>query len=92
MHTGYRTTLKSDSNTEAQAIDIFLPQHSLRIVNVYHTDTTDIFVDLLRDLVNTTNDTKIMLGDFDFKSPSWGSSTLDQKGSQVEESTQTSQS
>ncbi|KAF8791637.1 hypothetical protein HNY73_006478 [Argiope bruennichi] len=60
----------SDSNAEAQAIDIFLHQNSLRIVNVYHPDNTEINVDLLHDLVNTTNGTKIMLGDFNAKSPS----------------------
>ncbi|GFV23305.1 reverse transcriptase domain-containing protein [Trichonephila clavipes] len=44
-----------------------------------------INLDLLNTLLDTKSDTKILLGDLNAKSPSWGSRTLDLKGSQIED-------
>ncbi|GFX78463.1 reverse transcriptase domain-containing protein [Trichonephila clavipes] len=48
-------------------------------------DNSDINLDLLNTLLDTKSDTKILLGDLNAKSPSWGSRTLDLKGSQIED-------
>ncbi|GFX84045.1 reverse transcriptase domain-containing protein [Trichonephila clavipes] len=81
------TTLRKDrpdydeNSTEVQAITVLLPQQEVTIINAYHPDNSDINLDLL----NTLLDTKILLGDLNAKSPSWGSRTLDLKGSQIED-------
>ncbi|GFW28682.1 reverse transcriptase domain-containing protein [Trichonephila clavipes] len=48
-------------------------------------DTSEINLDLLNKLLDTKSDTKVLLGDLNAKSPSWGSRTLDLKGSQIED-------
>ncbi|GFV43240.1 reverse transcriptase domain-containing protein [Trichonephila clavipes] len=48
-------------------------------------DNSDINLDLLNTLLDIKSDTKILLGDLNAKSPSWGSRTLDLKGSQIED-------
>ncbi|GFU71272.1 hypothetical protein TNCV_3782571 [Trichonephila clavipes] len=79
------TTDYDESSTEVQAITVLLPQQEVTIINAYHPDNSDINLDLLNTLLDTKSDTKILLGDLNAKSPSWGSRTLDLKGSQIED-------
>ncbi|GFV17623.1 reverse transcriptase domain-containing protein [Trichonephila clavipes] len=71
------TTDYDENSTEVQAITVLLPQQEVTIINAYHPDNSD--------LLNMLLDTKILLGDLNAKSPSWGSRTLDLKGSQIED-------
>ncbi|GFY01301.1 reverse transcriptase domain-containing protein [Trichonephila clavipes] len=75
------TTDYDENSTEVQAITVLLPQQEVTIINAYHPDNSDINLDIL----NTLLDTKILLGDLNAKSPSWGSRTLDLKGSQIKD-------
>ncbi|GFS60771.1 RNA-directed DNA polymerase from mobile element jockey [Trichonephila clavipes] len=75
------TTDYDENSTEVQAITVLLPQQEVTTINVYHPDNSDINLDIL----NTLLDTKILLGDLNAKTPSWGSMTLDLKGSQIED-------
>lgn len=43
----------SESGTEAQAISVILPEHTVTIVNAYHPDISSINVDLLHKLLDT---------------------------------------
>ncbi|GFT01521.1 hypothetical protein TNCV_270241 [Trichonephila clavipes] len=70
-----------ENSTEVQAITVLLPQQEVTLINAYQPDNSDINLDLL----NTLLDTKIILGDLNAKSPSWGSRTLHLKGSQIED-------
>ncbi|GFW48630.1 reverse transcriptase domain-containing protein [Trichonephila clavipes] len=70
-----------EDSMEVQAITVLLPQQEVTIINAYHPDNSDINLDLL----NTLLDTKILLGDLNAKNSSWGSRTLDLKGSQIED-------
>ncbi|GFT47384.1 reverse transcriptase domain-containing protein [Trichonephila clavipes] len=79
------TTDYDENTTEVQAITVLLPQQEVTIINAYHPDNSDINLDLLNTLLDTKSDTKILLGDLNAKSPSWGSRTLDLKGSQIED-------
>ncbi|GFV73581.1 RNA-directed DNA polymerase from mobile element jockey [Trichonephila clavipes] len=79
------TTDYDENSTEVQAITVLLPQQEVTIINAYHPDNSDINLDLLNTLLDTKSDTKILLGDLNAKSPSWGSRTLDLKGSQIED-------
>ncbi|GFW00919.1 reverse transcriptase domain-containing protein [Trichonephila clavipes] len=88
------TTLRKDrkeradydeNSTEVQAITVLLLQQEETIINAYHPDNSDINLDLLNTLLDTKSDTKTLLGDLNAKSPSWGSRTLDLKGSQIED-------
>ncbi|GFS58118.1 reverse transcriptase domain-containing protein [Trichonephila clavipes] len=74
-----------ENSTEVQAITVLLPQQEVTIINTYHPDNFDINLDLLNTLLDIKSDTKILLGDLNAKSPSWGSRTLDLKGSQIED-------
>ncbi|GFV00205.1 reverse transcriptase domain-containing protein [Trichonephila clavipes] len=60
-------------------------KQEVTIINACHPDNSDINLDLLNTLLDTKSDTKILLGDLNAKSPSWGSRTLDLKGSQIED-------
>ncbi|GFU45700.1 hypothetical protein NPIL_482921 [Nephila pilipes] len=75
----------SECSTEAHAISVTLPQQEVTIINAYHPDNTNTNVDLLNSLVDTNSGIRIILGDFNAKSPSWGSLILDSKGSQIED-------
>ncbi|GFS96422.1 reverse transcriptase domain-containing protein [Trichonephila clavipes] len=79
------TTDYDENSTEVQAITVLLPQQEVTIINTYHPDNSDINLDLLNTLLDINSDTKILLGDLNAKSPSWGSRTLDLKGSQIED-------
>ncbi|GFV92990.1 RNA-directed DNA polymerase from mobile element jockey [Trichonephila clavipes] len=79
------TTDYDENSTEVQAITVLLPQQEVTIINAYHPDNSDINLDLLNTLLDTKSGTKILLGDLNAKSPSWGSRTLDLKGSQIED-------
>ncbi|GFW23601.1 transposable element Tcb2 transposase [Trichonephila clavipes] len=79
------TTDYDENSTEVQAIIVLLPQQEVTIINAYHPDNSDINLDLLNTLLDTKSDTKILLEDINAKSPSWGSRTLDLKGSQIED-------
>ncbi|GFS88498.1 RNA-directed DNA polymerase from mobile element jockey [Trichonephila clavipes] len=79
------TTDYDENSTEVQAITVLLPQQEVTIINAYHPDNSDINLDLLNTLLDTKSDTKILSGDLNAKSPSWGSRTLDLKGSQIED-------
>ncbi|GFT15013.1 RNA-directed DNA polymerase from mobile element jockey [Trichonephila clavipes] len=79
------TTDYDENSTEVQAITVLLPQQEVTIINAYHPDNSDINLDLLNTLLGIKSDTKILLGDLNAKSPSWGSRTLDLKGSQIED-------
>ncbi|GFY34428.1 reverse transcriptase domain-containing protein [Trichonephila clavipes] len=87
------TTLRKDrkdrsdydvNSTKVQAITALLPQQGVTIINAYHPDNSDINLDLFNTLLDTKSDTKILLGNLNAKNPSWGSRTLDLKGSQIE--------
>ncbi|GFT12464.1 hypothetical protein NPIL_203931, partial [Nephila pilipes] len=75
----------SECSTEAHAISVTLPQQEVTIINAYHPDNTNTNVDFLNSLVDTNSGTRIILGDFNAKNPSWGSLILDSKGSQIED-------
>ncbi|GFX12606.1 hypothetical protein TNCV_3157271 [Trichonephila clavipes] len=75
------TTDYDENSTEVQAITVLLPQQEVTIINAFHPDNSDISLDLL----NTLSVTKILLGDLNAKSPTWGSRTLDLKSSQIED-------
>ncbi|GFX23769.1 reverse transcriptase domain-containing protein [Trichonephila clavipes] len=75
----------TSSSTEAQAINILLPNHTITLVNVYHPDNSPIDTNILQDLASTSADTKMILGDFNARSPSWGCEILDSKGDQLED-------
>ncbi|GFW58262.1 hypothetical protein TNCV_2634361 [Trichonephila clavipes] len=66
------TTNYDENSTEVQAITVLLPQQEVTIINAYHPDNSDINLDVF----NTLLDTKILLGDLNAKSPSWGARTL----------------
>ncbi|GFS97901.1 reverse transcriptase domain-containing protein [Trichonephila clavipes] len=55
------------------------------LVNVYHPDNSPIDTNILQDLASTSADTKMILGDFNARSPSWGCKILDSKGDQLED-------
>ncbi|GFW17136.1 transposable element Tc3 transposase [Trichonephila clavipes] len=78
-------TSNTSSSTEAQAINILLPNHTITLVNVYHLDNSPIDTNILQDLASTSADTKTILGDFNARSPSWGCKILDSKGDQLED-------
>ncbi|GFW91902.1 RNA-directed DNA polymerase from mobile element jockey [Trichonephila clavipes] len=79
------TTDYDENSTEVLAITVLLPQQEVTIINAYHPDNSDINLDLLNTLLDTKSDSKILLGDLNAKSSSWGSRTLDLKGSQIED-------
>lgn len=81
------TPASVDSNTEAQAINILLPKLTITIVNAYHPDDSPINTNLLQSLADTTAEAKIILGDLNAKSPSWGCTVLNSKGSQLDDLT-----
>ncbi|GIY33233.1 hypothetical protein CDAR_214071 [Caerostris darwini] len=68
------------STTEAQTINILLPEHTITVINAYQPDTVPIDTLFLQDLASTTTETKIIFGDLNAKSPSWGNNLLDAKG------------
>ncbi|GFX69254.1 hypothetical protein TNCV_3564301 [Trichonephila clavipes] len=74
-----------ENTTEVQAITGLLLQQEVTIINAHHPDNSDINLDILNTLLDIKSDTKILLGDLNAKSPSWGSRTLDLKGSQIED-------
>jgi len=76
-----------NSRTEAQAINILLPEHTITLVNVYHPDNSPIDTNLLKNLANTTAEAKIILGDLNAKSPSWGCNVLNSNGIHLEDLT-----
>ncbi|GFT30229.1 reverse transcriptase domain-containing protein [Trichonephila clavipes] len=78
-------TSNTSSSTEAQAINILLPNHTITLVNVYHPDNSPIDTNILQDLASTSADTKMILEDFNARSPSWGCKILDSKGDQLED-------
>ncbi|GFX68338.1 hypothetical protein TNCV_2817121 [Trichonephila clavipes] len=71
-----------DSSTEAQTIIIFLPKHT---INAYYPDNSPLNVELLQNLTDTSSETKIILGDLNAKSLSWGRWLLDTKIAQFED-------
>ncbi|GIY26410.1 hypothetical protein CDAR_570001 [Caerostris darwini] len=73
------------STTEAQALNILLPAHTITVLNAYHPDTAPIDTLFLQDLASTTAETKILFGDLNARSPSWGNNLLDAKGKQIED-------
>ncbi|GFT90807.1 reverse transcriptase domain-containing protein [Trichonephila clavipes] len=79
------TTDYDENSTEVQAITVLLLQQEVTIINAYHPDNSDINLDLINTLLDTKSDTKILLGDLNARSPSWGSRTLDLKGSHIED-------
>ncbi|GFX93621.1 reverse transcriptase domain-containing protein [Trichonephila clavipes] len=78
-------TSNTSSSTEAQAINILLPNHTITLVNVHHPDNSPMDTNILQDLASTSADTKMILGDFNARSPSWGCKILDSKGDQLED-------
>ncbi|KAF8792183.1 hypothetical protein HNY73_003816 [Argiope bruennichi] len=79
------TSSSVNSNTEAQAINIFLPRHAITLVNAYHHDDSPIDTNLPQSLADTTAETRIILGDLKAKSPSWGCNVLNSKGIQLDD-------
>ncbi|GFY71611.1 uncharacterized protein TNIN_428761 [Trichonephila inaurata madagascariensis] len=71
----------NDSSTEAQTIIIFLPKHT---INAYYPDNPILNVELLQNLTDTSPEIKIILGNLNAKSLSWGCWLLDTKGAQFE--------
>ncbi|GIY51512.1 reverse transcriptase domain-containing protein [Caerostris darwini] len=69
------------STTEAQSINILLPEHTITVINAYDPDTAPIDTLFLQDLAET----KILFGDLNAKSPFWGNNLLDAKGKQIED-------
>ncbi|GIY05120.1 piggyBac transposable element-derived protein 4 [Caerostris darwini] len=55
------------------------------VINAYHPDTTPIDTVFLQDLASTTAETKILFGDINAKSPSWGKNLLDATGKPIED-------
>ncbi|GFX78670.1 hypothetical protein TNCV_31101 [Trichonephila clavipes] len=78
-------TSNTSSSTEAQAINILLSNDTITLVNVYHPDNSPIDTNILQDLASTSADTKMIWGDFNARSPSWGCKILDSKGDQLED-------
>ncbi|GIY26522.1 reverse transcriptase domain-containing protein [Caerostris darwini] len=70
------------STTEAQSINILLPEHTITVINAYHPDTAPIDTLFFQDL---QAETKIIFGDLNTKSPFWGNNLLDAKGKQIED-------
>ncbi|GIY17123.1 reverse transcriptase domain-containing protein [Caerostris extrusa] len=66
-------------------LDLLLPSHTITVINAYHPDTSPIDTLFLQDLASTTAETKILFGDLNAKSPSWGNNRLDAKGKQIED-------
>ncbi|UYV61906.1 CLCN3 [Cordylochernes scorpioides] len=81
----YNQSKPTESTTEAQAIEIYLPDETISIINVYHPDNISINTGLIETLSETSSDITIILGDFNAKSPTWGSPVQDNKGQQVED-------
>ncbi|GIY15287.1 hypothetical protein CEXT_784661 [Caerostris extrusa] len=73
------------STTEAQAINILLPEHTITVINAYHPDTAPIDTLFLQDLASTIVETKILFGHLNAKNPSWDNNLLDAKGKQIED-------
>jgi hypothetical protein len=72
--------ITSKSSTESISIMFFDSKgESYNIINAYHPDKNEIDTDLLHNQLSNQCDHKILLGDFNSKSPSWGSHTLDKK-------------
>ncbi|GFY69750.1 reverse transcriptase domain-containing protein [Trichonephila inaurata madagascariensis] len=69
--------------TEAHAINILLPKCLLTIINVYHPNNSELDADLIKLLASSPSDIKILLGDLNAKSPSWGSPLLDSNGNDL---------
>ncbi|KAG8198622.1 hypothetical protein JTE90_026519 [Oedothorax gibbosus] len=72
-------------STEIQAVEVFLPRQTFTLINVYHPDNSDINIETLGNIPLDPSDFVIMLGDFNAKSPTWGSHVLDEKGKQMED-------
>ncbi|UYV73060.1 hypothetical protein LAZ67_10001713 [Cordylochernes scorpioides] len=81
----YNQSKPRESTTEAQAIDIYLPEKTINIINVYHHDNTSINTGLIETLIEASLDIAIKLGDFNAERPNWGSPVQDNKGQQVED-------
>jgi ribonuclease HI len=76
----------SQSLTEASSIKIYdIYGETYNIVNVYHPPSNNIDTSLLHKLLEPKCKNKIMLGDFNAKSPSWGSTKLDSRGETIED-------
>ncbi|GFY70404.1 hypothetical protein TNIN_258091 [Trichonephila inaurata madagascariensis] len=77
--------LPTNSETEAHAIKLDLSGRTVKIVNVYHPDASEIDIDNIKDLCSSPSDLKITLGDFYAKSPSWGCPHLNKNDERIED-------
>ncbi|GFS79785.1 reverse transcriptase domain-containing protein [Trichonephila clavipes] len=75
----------TNSNTEAQVINLSLPNCTIIIVNVYHPDNSNINTDLFKKLSSSSSAIKIILGNLNAKNLTWGCSQLHSKGEQFED-------
>ncbi|UYV71026.1 K02A2.6-like [Cordylochernes scorpioides] len=75
----YNQSKPRESTTEAQAIEIYLTDETISIINVYHHDNTSINTCLLETLSEASSDIAIILGDFNAERPTWGSPVQDNK-------------
>ncbi|UYV66837.1 HNRNPK [Cordylochernes scorpioides] len=75
----YNQSKPRESTTEAQAIEIYLTDKIIPIINVYHHDNTSINTGLIETLSEASSDIAIILGDFNAERPTWGSPVQDNK-------------
>ncbi|UYV79029.1 K02A2.6-like [Cordylochernes scorpioides] len=75
----YNQRKPRESTTEAQAIDIYLSDKTIPILNVYNHDNTSINTGLIETLSEASSDIAIILSDFNAKRPTWGSPVQDNK-------------
>ncbi|UYV66315.1 hypothetical protein LAZ67_4001301 [Cordylochernes scorpioides] len=75
----YNQSKPRESTTEAQAIEIYLTDKTIPIINVYHHDNTSINTGLIETLSEASSDIAIILGDFNAERPTWGSPVQDNK-------------
>ncbi|UYV73820.1 hypothetical protein LAZ67_11001021 [Cordylochernes scorpioides] len=75
----YNQSKPRESTTEAQAIEIYLTDKTIPIINVYDHDNTSINTGLIETLSEASSDIAIILGDLNAERPTWGSPFQDNK-------------
>ncbi|UYV61130.1 hypothetical protein LAZ67_1003529 [Cordylochernes scorpioides] len=80
----YNQSKPRESTTDAQAIEIYLTDKTISIINVYHHDNTSINTGLIETLSEASSDIAIILGDFNAERPTWGSPVQDNNVSSCE--------
>lgn len=81
----YQSEITITTNLEAVAVSVLLDSKKLCICNIYLPDSYTFSQQELQDLVDQLPTPFILVGDFNSRSPLWGSRTHDARGKIIEE-------